>query len=289
MFVPRASPVYRPLARSPSRGGGAIRTVTTPIVVGPLAQRMDVVREQPRMPASTSAQRLVHRPVQRVDRRRCPRRMPPTCSPAARTTAPRLWTLEPEVTVQRARWTWRRRRWWSARGLIGRLGHGGAVAATASPAGCTVRGREVALVAPAELRPGLPDRVLERVGERLRRGRDDVRVAAHRGPRSRAILRVDDDARPGRGRGVAVEDAHLVVDEVDGVELRVERPQRLAQRAVERIDRAVAVGRGVEHLAVHLDLDGRLGEELAAGPLLDEHGVVEDPERRARSRRRGAG
>ena len=80
--------------------------------------------------------------------------------------------------------------------------------------------------------------------------------------------------------GRAVEDAHLVVDEVDRVEHRVERPQRLAQRAVERVDRAVAVGGGVQHLAVDLDLDRRLGEQLAPGPLLDEHGVVDDPERR---------
>ena len=36
----------------------------------------------------------------------------------------------------------------------------------------------------------------------------------------------------------------------------------------------------MEDLAVDLDLDGRLGEELAAGALLDEAGVVDDPERR---------
>ena len=79
---------------------------------------------------------------------------------------------------------------------------------------------------------------------------------------------------------IAVEDAHLVVDEVDVVEARIERPERLAQRGVEGVDRAVAVGRRVEHLAGHLDLDGRLGEQLAAVALLDEHGEVDDPERR---------
>ena len=67
---------------------------------------------------------------------------------------------------------------------------------------------------------------------------------------------------------------------MDAVELRVERPERLAERRVEGVDRAVAVGGGVEDLAVDLDLDGRLGEELAALALLDEAGVVDDPERR---------
>ena len=81
--------------------------------------------------------------------------------------------------------------------------------------------------------------------------------------------------------GVAVEDADLVVDEVDVVDRRVERPERLAQRGVEGVDRAVAVGRGVQGLAVDLDLDRRLGQQLAPVALLHEAGVVDDPERRA--------
>ena len=35
MFVPRASPLYSPLPRSPAASGGAIRTVTAPIVSVP--------------------------------------------------------------------------------------------------------------------------------------------------------------------------------------------------------------------------------------------------------------
>ncbi len=77
-----------------------------------------------------------------------------------------------------------------------------------------------------------------------------------------------------------VEDPDLVVDQVDRVELRVEGAERLAQRGIEGVDRAVSVGRRVEHLAVDLDLDRRLGQELAAVALLDEAGVVDDPERR---------
>ena len=142
------------------------------------------------------------------------------------------------------------------------------------------RRREVSLIAPAQLGAGLPDRVLERVGEGRCRGRDDVRVAAHRRPGPGAILRIDDDPGPRGRRGVAVEDAHLVVDEVDVVDGRIERPERLAQRGVERVDRAVAVGGRVQHLAVDRDLDRRLGEELAPVALLDETRVVDDPERR---------
>ena len=67
----------------------------------------------------------------------------------------------------------------------------------------------------------------------------------------------------------AVEDADLVVDEVDLVDARVERPERLAQRGIERVDRPVAVGGGVQDLAVHLHLDRRLGQQLAPVALLD--------------------
>ena len=95
-----------------------------------------------------------------------------------------------------------------------------------------------------------------------------------------AVDRIDDDPRPRRRRRLAVEDAHLVVDEVHRLELRVERRERLAQRGVERVDRAVAVGRGVEDLALDLDLDGRLGQQLPALALLGERGVVDDPEGR---------
>ena len=67
---------------------------------------------------------------------------------------------------------------------------------------------------------------------------------------------------------------------MDRVEDRVEGPERLAQRGVERVDRAVAVRRGVEDLAVDLDLHGRLRPQLPAGALFDEDREVDDPERR---------
>ena len=91
---------------------------------------------------------------------------------------------------------------------------------------------------------------------------------------------VDDHPCLGGGRRVAVEDAHLVVHEMDAVELWVEGAQRLAQRRVEGVDRAVAVGGRVQHLALDLDLDGRLGAQVLPVALLDEDGEVEQLERR---------
>ncbi len=67
---------------------------------------------------------------------------------------------------------------------------------------------------------------------------------------------------------------------MDVVEVRIERPERLAEGRVERVDGTVPVGRGVEDLAVDFDLDRRLGQQLPPGPLFDETGVVDDPERR---------
>ena len=76
----------------------------------------------------------------------------------------------------------------------------------------------------------LPEGVLERVAERLPGGGDDVRVGAPGRPGPPLGRRVDDHPRLGGRGGVAVEDADLVVHEVDAVELRVEGAQGLAQR-----------------------------------------------------------
>src|SRR4029078_8489238 len=93
--------------------------------------------------------------------------------------------------------------------------------------------------------------------------RDDVGVAAHRGPGARTVLRIDDHARSRVVGGIAIEGAHLVVDEVDVVDGRVEGTQRLAQRGVEGVDGSVPVGGRGEGLPVYLDLDPPLREALA--------------------------
>ena len=103
-----------------------------------------------------------------------------------------------------------------------------------------------------------------------------------------SVAGLDDHARPGAGGGVAVDDADLVVDEVDVVQGGIERPERLAS-AVERVDRAVAVRGDVQDLAVDLDLDAGLRPRLGPVAALDDHGEVDDPERRRVAPRAGDG
>ena len=81
------------------------------------------------------------------------------------------------------------------------------------------------------------------------------------GPDRRAI---DEDPRPGRGRRLAVEDAHLVVDQLDIVELRVEvLAAPCAARASSAFTGPLPSAAVCSDLAVDLDLDGRLGAQVA--------------------------
>src|SRR5881396_3060620 len=77
----------------------------------------------------------------------------------------------------------------------------------------------------------LEQRVLHRVHQRLEAGFDDVFAHAYRAPFALAVGRGDEHAGPGGGAGDAVEDAHLVVSELDGLELWEEVRQRPAERA----------------------------------------------------------
>ena len=87
------------------------------------------------------------------------------------------------------------------------------------------------------------------------------------------------DDHPGDRRGARLgrQDAHLVVGELHVLERRVGRRQRLAERGVERVHRAVALGDDHPRRAADLDLDGRLGQrdQLVAGV---EAALVDDPE-----------
>src|SRR5512133_3547619 len=111
--------------------------------------------------------------------------------------------------------------------------------------------------------------VLDGVGEGSPGRLDDVGGRAHGAPASGAALEVDEDAGDRAGAGRRVQDADLEVGQPDVLDLRVAPGERLAERRVERVDGAVPLGRGVEHLAVHLHLDHRLREDPAAGPVLD--------------------
>ena len=121
---------------------------------------------------------------------------------------------------------------------------------------------------------------LERVDERLPGGGDDVLPDADRAPTVLAVGGVDQHARDRVGALGLVEDADLVVDELDVPQVRVDLADRVAQRGVERVDRAVALGGADVALAVDPDLDRRLGLDLAVGALLDDHAPGLEPEQR---------
>ena len=77
-----------------------------------------------------------------------------------------------------------------------------------------------------------------------------------------------------------VEDAHLEVDELDVAQVRVALADRVAQRLVERVHRAVALGGAHVALAVHPDLDRGLGLHAAVRALLDDRAPRLEPEQR---------
>src|SRR5918999_312418 len=105
------------------------------------------------------------------------------CCPLSMTTEPRLWMFDPEAQLQRTR----RSRWSSA--SVGPVSLGDVAVASVMvsipPSGRVGRsqrggfgGREVALVTAPKFGARFPDGVFDGVGQGLRRGRDDVRIAA---------------------------------------------------------------------------------------------------------------
>ncbi len=89
------------------------------------------------------------------------------------------------------------------------------------------------------------------------------------------------DEHPGDrvGPGGLVEDAHLVVVEAHVGDLREARHQRLAQRQVEGVDRAVALGGGVMDLVADAHLDRALADHRPiAVAALGERDEVEQGE-----------
>ena len=124
------------------------------------------------------------------------------------------------------------------------------------------------------------DRVLERVDECLPARLDDVLRDADRSPRLVAVGRIDQDARDRAGALVLVDDPHLVVHELDVAQARVEAGDRVAERPVERVHRAVALGGAHQPLAPRPDLDRRLGLDPAVLALLRDHAEALEPEER---------
>src|SRR5690349_3887547 len=84
-----------------------------------------------------------------------------------------------------------------------------------------------------------PEPVLDAIDERDERRLDDAGRRADGGPSLAPVAMIDEHARGGRRALAPVDDANLVVLEMDRVDLGVRRGERLAQRRVERADRAV--------------------------------------------------
>src|SRR6266566_4851555 len=139
-------------------------------------------------------------------------------------------------------------------------------------AGCRLGGRVSRglgwLVAGAE--EGVGDRFLQGVP----RSGDDVLVHADRAPHvvGGAVAVAGFDEHPGHGAGPvrALQDADLVVGQLQPGQLRVEPLQREAQGVVERVDRPVALAGGHDPLALGLQLHGGLADHLAARAPLDD-------------------
>src|SRR5215218_5041999 len=109
--------------------------------------------------------------------------------------------------------------------------------------------------------------VLESVYQCLPGGFDDVF------PDALAVGGVYKDAGCGGGRPVLVEDAHLVVGEVDFFKLRVVGTYGLPEGPVESVHGAIAFRGGDHTLPLHQKLDGRLDRRLAVSTLFGD-----DPE-----------
>src|SRR4051794_12182118 len=116
--------------------------------------------------------------------------------------------------------------------------------------------------------------VLQSVHQGLPGGFDDVLGDADGAPHSLAVGRVYKDAGRGGGGAVLVQDADLVVGEVDLLELGIVRPDGVSQSAVQGVDGAVAFGGGDHPVSVHGEFYGRLRRGLPAGALFGD-----DPER----------
>ena len=79
---------------------------------------------------------------------------------------------------------------------------------------------------------------------------------------------------------VGIQDADLVVDELDVGQVRMQLADRVAQGAVEGVDRTVALGRADVAASFDPDLDRRLGLDVAVGALLGDHPEALEPEQR---------
>ena len=97
---------------------------------------------------------------------------------------------------------------------------------------------------------------------------------------SLAVGGVEQDARLRPRAVVLVEDPHLEVGQLDLGDLGMLLGDRIAQRPVERVDGAVALGGADVALAADPELDRRLGLDPAVGALLGDDAEALEPEER---------
>src|SRR5438128_8842000 len=90
-------------------------------------------------------------------------------------------------------------------------------------------------------RAGAHELVDDRIHQRLERGVDDVGRDADRGP-ALAGLVLALDQHPRHRLGAAVEDAYAIIGELEPLDVALVLAEVLAQREVERVDRADAFG-----------------------------------------------
>src|SRR5215218_6683088 len=121
---------------------------------------------------------------------------------------------------------------------------------------------------------GPEEAVVDAVGQGFPGGGDDVFGDADGGPFGVGVGGGDQDAGDGAGAGAAVEDADLVVDQVDVLELGVAGGQGAAQGLVEGVDGADALAGGQDPLAVDEQAHGRLRDVAAVGLAFNQDPVA---------------
>src|SRR6202023_2562993 len=105
-------------------------------------------------------------------------------------------------------------------------------------------------------RAGFQKLISDRVGQRLKRGIDDIGGDAGRRPAlSGAVAKLDQDPRPRVGS--TVENADAKIDEFEVFDKALIFAEILAQREIERVDWPLAFGRRDQDFAVDTHLDAR--------------------------------
>ena len=100
----------------------------------------------------------------------------------------------------------------------------------------------------------------------------------HGRPNVAFLAAFDHDPHAGGRGGLGIDHADFIVDQVHFGQIGKRAVERLADRCVESVDRAVALGHLVADLVADAELDRRFGRRLAVARVLHVHVVVEQLE-----------